>query len=210
MMMKDKNPIQQILQSILMAFLAILFSCCGGQRSKNEAGKDWPGYLGGNSRNHYSPLKQIDKSNVAQLKVAWEYHTGDDVAGDNTQIQCNPIIINGIMYGTSPKLKVFALNASTGKELWQFNPDAKVSFSMNVNRGVTYWNDGDDQRILFTAGSTLFALSAKNGTFIQSFWRCWQSLPQRRFGGKGSGFIRGFHYARHYFQRPFDYWDACI
>ncbi len=63
---------------------------------------DWPSYLGNNERSHYSPLKQINAKNVGQLKVAWTYHAGGARPDGRSQIQCSPIIVDGVMYGTSP------------------------------------------------------------------------------------------------------------
>jgi quinoprotein glucose dehydrogenase len=74
---------------------------------------------------------------------------------DRTQIQCNPLIIDGVLYGTSPKLRVFALNAATGKRIWEFNPSQEINFAMNVNRGVTWWSEGTDKKIFFTAGAVI-------------------------------------------------------
>lgn len=115
---------------------------------------------------------QIDTSNVTQLKVAWEYHTGDADIKSNSQIQCNPIIVNGILYATSPRLKLLALDASTGKANWVFDPFADTATSkveINANRGVTYWADGKDQRIFYSAGSFLYAINASTGKRIPSF-----------------------------------------
>ena len=153
-------------------FVTLLFACnsqhqAENNNQQNKQGLDWAVYQGDDERNQYSPLEQITPSNVNKLEVAWEYSSGD--AEKHTQIQCNPIIINGIMYASSPKLKVFALNAETGKLLWEFNPNSDINFSMNVNRGVVYWEDGDDKRILFTAGSMLFALNAEDGKPVESF-----------------------------------------
>ena len=133
------------------------------------AGKDWPVYLGDRHNSHYSPLTQINRENVEHLQVAWTYQTGDADPEGRTQIQCNPIIIDGILYGTSPKLKVFALDAATGKQIWIYDPAVKTSFALNVNRGVTYWEKGEDKRLFFTAGPYLFALNAKTGLPIPSF-----------------------------------------
>ena len=155
--------------------LAALFivSCSGhGDRNSREAGRDWPVYLGGNSSNQYSPLQEISKNNIRRLQVAWEYHTGDDVSGDRTQIQCNPLIIGGVLYGTSPRLKAFALDAATGKLIWEFDPEADVNFAMNVNRGLACWEAGSDRRILYTAGATLFALNAATGRPVTAFLLC--------------------------------------
>jgi quinoprotein glucose dehydrogenase len=152
-------------------FLAavLCFSCSDRNSGKTMNGKEWPVYFGDKHNSHYSILDQINASNVQELNVAWEYKTGDGDTLGRTQIQCNPIIVDGILYGSSPKLKVFALDAATGKELWRFDPAVATSFSLNVNRGVTYWEDGDDKRILFTAGPYLFALNAQTGYPVQSF-----------------------------------------
>ena len=133
--------------------------------------KTWETYLGDKTASHYSSLSQIDSSNVKQLKIAWQYHTGDADAQTHSQIQCNPIIINGVLFGTSPKLKLFALDAATGKQKWLFDPfaDTTKKAEVNANRGVTYWKDGDDKRIFFSAGSFLYAINAETGQLILSF-----------------------------------------
>jgi hypothetical protein len=122
--------------SIIRYYIVIIFLAgCGEiQNPKLETGKNWPVYLGGKNNSHHSPLIQITRENVQELAMAWEYHTGDADEKGNTQIQCNPIIIDGIMYATSPKLKLLAIDAASGKELWRFDPEVATSFSMNVNR----------------------------------------------------------------------------
>ncbi|MDZ7604240.1 MAG: PQQ-binding-like beta-propeller repeat protein [Cyclobacteriaceae bacterium] len=148
---------------------ALCISCDDKNDRKPMNGKEWPVYLGDKHNSHYSILDRINASNVQELQVAWEYKTGDSDTLGRTQIQCNPIIVDGILYASSPKLKVFALDAATGKQLWSFDPAVATSFSLNVNRGVTYWENGDDKRILFTAGPYLFALNARTGYPVQSF-----------------------------------------
>jgi len=132
---------------------------------------DWPSYLGDKERSHYSPLKQINARNVKKLEVAWTYQSGGARPDGRSQIQCNPLIVDGVLYGTSPELVLFALDAATGKELWRFNPlkGGGDHQALGVNRGVVYWADGEDQRILYSAGSTLFAVNAKDGKLIPSF-----------------------------------------
>lgn len=148
--------------SIFLFLCAVLnYSCTGTDNA------DWPSYQGGDARNQSSRLDQINVSNVKKLAVAWEYHTND--AGNNSQIQCNPLIINGILYGTSPTLKVFALNAVSGEKLWEYDPAADVNFSMNANRGIAYWMHGDESRIYYTAGPLLIALNAKTGQPVTTF-----------------------------------------
>lgn len=155
----------------LLTGLFWLVSSCNksADTSLTEAGRDWPVYLGGNSGNQYSPLHQVTKQNVNQLKVAWEYQSNEGESDDISQIQCNPIIIEGILYATSPALKVFALNASNGDKIWSFKPENHIEFPLHVNRGLVYWEDGKDKRIFFSAGSTLFALNANTGKLIESF-----------------------------------------
>ena len=145
--------------------LALTFTACAGES------KDWPVYLGDSESSHYSPLKQINAKNVSGLKVAWTYHSGDARPDGRSQIQCNPLIVGGVLYGTSPELKLLAVDAATGKELWRFDPFAGGggNSSLGVNRGVVYWADGEDRRILFTAGQYLQAINAKDGKLIASF-----------------------------------------
>lgn len=139
-----------------------------------EAQREWRVYLGDPASSHYSALAQINKGNVSQLQIAWTYHTQDLPAGDHGEIQCNPLIVNGVLYASSPRTKIFALDAGTGAELWQFDPFAARPEEANTqgrHRGVTYWQDeaGTDRRILFTAGKHLFAVDATNGRLITSF-----------------------------------------
>ncbi len=124
--------------------------------------EDWPEYLGGKDRNHFSTLNQITKENVHQLKVAWTY-----ACLDSGQMQTNPLIVKGRVFGVSPAVQAFALDASTGKELWKFGEALKNWAS--TSRGVSYWTNGTEERILYTVGSNLWALDAKTGKPIPSF-----------------------------------------
>ena len=117
----------------------------------------------------YSALDQINKINVAKLGVAWTYASGNaDTTSNRSQIQCNPIVVDGVLYGTSPALKPFALDAATGKELWKFDPPGQNS-GLGVNRGVTYWTNGIANRILFSFGEFLYSLDAQTGEPDKSF-----------------------------------------
>lgn len=143
--------------------LALLFSC--KQASKNHAYDQWPVYNGSRAGLKYSSLLQVDTSNVHQLTVAWQYRTGDADTIGHSQIQCNPIVVNGILYAVSPQLKLLALDAASGKEKWVFDPWAGTGEKKNINslRGVTYWEDEKEQRIFYTAGSHLYAIDAATG-----------------------------------------------
>lgn len=156
---------------VLLQLLIFLGGCNSRSSSFSpETSVDWETYLGDKASSQYSSLQQIHTGNVHLLQPAWEYVSEDIMPDDRTQIQCNPLIIEGVLYATSPRLKVFALDASTGKRIWEFNPGGEVNFAVNVNRGLTYWSDGnDDRRLFFTAGSVMYALNAYTGKMIRSF-----------------------------------------
>ncbi len=122
----------------------------------------WSSYLGGPDRNHYTTLSQISPGNLAHLKVAWVYK-----APDSGQMQMNPIIVDTLVYGVTAALRAFAIHAETGKEIWRFGDSTKVWHS--TSRGVSYWEKGEDKRILYTIGSDLYALNAITGKPISSF-----------------------------------------
>ncbi|MEO6851707.1 MAG: pyrroloquinoline quinone-dependent dehydrogenase, partial [Mucilaginibacter sp.] len=149
---------------------ALLFYGCKNSK-KEVANADWPKYGGNNSGNRYSPLDQINKDNVKNLKVAWIYDTGDNK--DSTQrgpgMQCQPIMIHGVMYGVSPKLKAFAVDAKTGKELWRFDPYVNIEPDYHPVRGVTYWENGNDKRIIYGAGAFIYELDAATGKLKEGF-----------------------------------------
>lgn len=146
----------------LVAFLLIVW---GFQTLDDHS--DWPEYNGDGARNHYSPLTQINKANVAHLKVAWSYASGGaDTLQNRTQMQCNPIIIDGILYGVSANTQAFAIDAATGKQRWKTD---LLDNGGTTSRGVTYWADGLDKRIFFGAGKWLYALEANTGKLIESF-----------------------------------------
>lgn len=135
---------------------------CKDQSGNQDENSQWSEYLGGPDRNHYSALQQINISNVTKLKRVWEYKSGD-----SGQVQCNPIIVDGILYGVTASNQVFALNAANGKQKWRYVQPGEAS--SNVNRGVTYWQEGSDKRILYGYNSDLYALNAETGLPIKSF-----------------------------------------
>ncbi len=135
------------------------------------AGANWAGYLGDAAGSHYSTLTQLTPANVAQLKPVWTYHSGDADARNRSQIQCNPLVIDGVLYGTSPQLVLFAVDAATGVERWRFNPfsGAKGDASRGLNRGLTWWAEGTERRLMFSAGNHLYAIDPATGLPIESF-----------------------------------------
>ncbi|HZS05547.1 MAG TPA: pyrroloquinoline quinone-dependent dehydrogenase [Blastocatellia bacterium] len=130
--------------------------------------REWKMFGGGPENIHYSTLRQINRENVRQLEVAWTYDTGDAFPG--SEMQCNPIVANGVLYATSPKLRVIALDAATGRLIWSFDPhDGGKTLGKPRNRGVTYWDDGGDGRVYFVFRHFLYALDAKTGKPVEGF-----------------------------------------
>lgn len=147
---------------IISALAVITAGLCFGQT------KEWPAYSGGPANTHYSTLNQINRANAAQLKVAWTFDSGD--AFPDSEIECNPIVVHGVLYATTPKLRVVALNAATGKLVWSFDPGQQPGRPSKArNRGVTYWESGNDRRIFFVHDHFLFALNAASGRPVPGF-----------------------------------------
>ncbi len=122
----------------------------------------WSDYLGDPSRSHFTSLDQIKAENLDQLDIAWTYESPD-----TGQMQMNPIIVNDVLYGVTAGLRAFALDAESGEEIWVYGDKEKAWHS--TSRGVSYWADGSDQRILFTRGDQLIALDASSGKPISTF-----------------------------------------
>lgn len=137
-----------------------------------SVGADWPAYGGNQGGNRYSPLDQINAGNIGRLAVAWTFDTGEntDSTGRGHEIQCQPIVVDGVLYGTTPELHLFAADAASGRLLWKFEtPYMRQRF--NTNRGVLYWQNetGSDRRILYSSGSDLYAVDAATGKLVAGF-----------------------------------------
>lgn len=155
----------------LLGLILVFVQCT----SKNEQDyTTWMNYGGTKDAARYSALDQITPENVNQLQIAWEYHAGD--SSERSQIQCQPIIIDSILYGTTPSLDLIALHVATGEEIWRFDPFDVLGGENSwagTNRGVTYFQEGEMRRILFCAGSYLMSVDALTGE------------PDRNFGDNG-------------------------
>lgn len=144
---------------IVCASMAIIPSARAQQDPSQT--QDWPVYGGQNAADHYSPLTQINRDNVANLRVEWKFD-----AGEQGGLQTSPIIVGGVLYAYTPTQKVIALDAATGKLLWKF--DSGIA-STQPARGVAYWSDGKDARIFAGVMNYLYALDAATGKPIPSF-----------------------------------------
>jgi quinoprotein glucose dehydrogenase len=141
-----------------LAILAVIVAGITTSRGQSSNGKWWPGYGNGADNSRYFESRQINKSNVNQLQVAWNYSFGDTSFG--------PIVMRGVIYGRGRNGALVAVDAKSGKELW-------IRENMNgmTSRGMNYWEsaDGRDQRLIFAMNSMLQELDAKTGKSIMTF-----------------------------------------
>lgn len=123
--------------------------------------QDWPAYGGGPENTHYSKLTQINRENVKTLEVAWSFDTEEEGG-----LQTSPLVADGVLYGITPSQKVFALDAATGKLLWKFDSGIRGT---QPDRGLAYWSDEKDNRVLVGVMCFVYALDAATGKAIPSF-----------------------------------------
>ncbi len=124
--------------------------------------RGWPAYGGGPEQIRYSTLAQINRGNVKELKQAWIYDSGETGG-----LQTQPIVVDGVLYGVTPRHKTFALRAATGEHLWTFDSGIKAQ---GANRGVMYWTDGaGDRRVYAAVTRYVYALDAGTGKPIPTF-----------------------------------------
>lgn len=149
----------------------MVFNSCSDSGENDYSA--WTSYGGTKDANRYSSIDQINLDNVANLKEAWIFNTGDKDTANRSEMQCNPIVIEGTLYLTSSKMKLFALDPATGKQKWVFDPNTNSAeeIGFGINRGLMYWEDekGNDKRIFYGAASRLYAVNATDGSPVKEF-----------------------------------------
>ncbi|MEM7078227.1 MAG: PQQ-binding-like beta-propeller repeat protein [Pseudomonadota bacterium] len=152
---------------LLFAAVLALGACGGAPTPETEVqylnNTDWSVYLGDSGRQHYSPLAQIDRDNVNDLEVAWTYTSAPD--GEGRVMYTSPLVIDGVLYGLSPNLVPFALDAATGVELWRRDDLAHSG----TQRGLMWWQRDEDRRVFYASGIELIALDARTGKLVSDF-----------------------------------------
>jgi len=143
---------------------------------------EWRTHGGDSGFTRYSDLAQIDASNVSRLKVAWESISADaSILAENPQMGATnfegvPLMVRGVLYGTTALSQAFALDAESGRSLWVYDPQSYDVTARSrgglglVNRGPAYWSDGEEERLFFgTLDARLIALDPKSGRPVTSF-----------------------------------------
>jgi quinoprotein glucose dehydrogenase len=158
----------------------ILFVCLSASSRDiaRDAAQEWPVYAADAGATHYSPLTGITPANVASLDVAWEWKTGEEnLAQFGTRpgnFQATPLMIDDVLYFSTPYNRVIALNADTGAEIWTFDPKAyELGQPPNgtglVHRGVAAWRDAGKLRIFINSRAKLICLDAATGKPVDTF-----------------------------------------
>lgn len=136
--------------------------------------RSWQTYGGDDGNSHYSQLQQINRNSVGKLTVAWEYASarGSELPA-TSELQVNPIVVDGVLFGRNPNYNVFAVEAASGRELWTYDP-ALTHVGLSNMRGLTYWRGKSAEgnalrRIFFSTGHYLMALDADSGKPVISF-----------------------------------------
>ena len=161
--------------------MLLVLAAAGGVRAAEPAAGDWPNYGRTPGGDRHSPLAQIDRANVGKLVLAWEFKTGEAgiTTGNPTALEATPLVIDGVMYLSTPLGKVIALDPRTGKPRWvrEIAVKRERHFGDWVSRGVSYWHDSRAKagtacarRIFFgVVDARMVALDAANGEFCRGF-----------------------------------------
>ncbi len=156
---------------LLSIIVITIYSGCKIYPKKNQVNLDrtWSVYKADAEGTGYSILDEINKNTIQSLGIAWTHKFSDAPPGSRGgNSESNPIVVDGVMYTLSARHRVYALDATTGKQIWAFDP-FNGEAGGGIGRGVTYWEEGSDKRILLTAGDKLYALNAQTGLAIPSF-----------------------------------------
>jgi quinoprotein glucose dehydrogenase len=187
-----------IIPVLLIAFALLVGPTIAGA----QAGADWPAYGGDLAATKYSTLTQINRTNVEGLARVWEWATGETTmvaprARPGT-FEATPLVIGDTMYLSTPFNRVVALEASTGRELWAYDPKAYAAGQPSngtglVHRGVATWTDGHHRRIFINSRWNLVALDAATGKPIRDFGDTGVVDLTARLGRNGTA-VNKLHY----------------
>ena len=146
---------------IPLAVFLVLFATGARVGPSAQNNRDWPIYGGTPENNRYSRLTEINRRNVQHLEVAWQFDSGESGG-----LETSPIEVHGVLYGLTPTQKVFALNAATGELIWKFDSGVKGT---QPDRGLAYWSDGTEGRILVGVMNYVYGLDGASGKPIPTF-----------------------------------------
>jgi glucose dehydrogenase len=170
-----KRAFGMLLGTLAVSVFAWTSYRVAAQSSPAAANVEWRSYAGDLRHQHYSPLSQVNADNFNKLEVAWRFKTDSLGTRPEYKLEGTPLMVNGVLYTTGgTRRSVVALDADTGELRWvhaeREGARAAASPRQLSGRGVGYWSDGREERILYvTTGYQLVALDAKTGNRIPSF-----------------------------------------
>ena len=148
------------IKNLISIVLLALFGACSTDKQNDTS--EWPTFGRDESNNKFSALTDIDTTNVARLQEVWRFEDTTEGGG----VYFNPVMVNNRVIGLMPSNKLVALDAASGKLLWEFVPDSSVI--SNWSKGMTY-HPGNPDRVLLISGDKLYAINAENGTVFKDF-----------------------------------------
>ena len=160
---------------LAFALLTGVQLCAQGAKVPADPPGEWHNYNRDLSGSRYSPLNQIDRTNVGKLALAFTWRPDSGVAPRESKNESTPLMVHGTLYfSTALNRDVVAADATTGRQKWRWHQDetarAAIAPRRGSGRGVSYWTDGKEERIfVVTPGYRLIALDAKTGAMIPSF-----------------------------------------
>lgn len=158
--------------------LLVAAIACSALAQDQRAAVEWPVYGGDQAGTKYSPLSEITRDNVKQLQIAWEWKTGETAKKEFEtrpgMFQNTPLMIDGVLYVSTPYNRVVALDAETGAERWTFDPETykdgqPANGTGYVHRGLAAWRDGGRLRLFLNTRYRLICLDAESGKPVASF-----------------------------------------
>ena len=170
------SRIQKTASALLFAFLTCS-ALASAQRTSNRD-TQWPYTAGDPGGMHYSPLSTINKSNVSRLKVAWTWKTDEKLMPEKGvapgSFEVSPLMIDGVLYLSTPYNRVVALDAQSGEKIWDYDPRAydagqPPNGTGFVHRGVAFWSDGRQKRIFLNSRWRLISIDAETGKPVSTF-----------------------------------------
>lgn len=156
---------------------ALCLAVCGATALVSGAGAEgeWRYYSGDNGARKYSPLDQINAENVGTLRVAWRHAAVEpvDLAPEQPKpsnlFRSTPLMVNGVLYASNGVGSAVAIDPATGQSIWRQPPDTDTPPGFTSNRGLAYWGEGADARIITHRTHFLYALDPKTGARIKTF-----------------------------------------
>ena len=180
-----RRPKSRAMNYLRRLVALILFSVSGlADQRVTDPTDDWPIYGGDSGHRQFSSLRQVTVDNVSTLEQAWVYRSAPEYElPRGSELQVNPLVVEGVLYGISPQYRVFALAADTGTRLWEFDPASGIEALKDLGgqsllglmashkRGLTFQRHSKGDRIFFAVGHLLYCLSAESGEPILDFGR---------------------------------------